>query len=298
MINDKKIISRLKGVIRSGRRLIVMFVAICILSAFIPARLINTAHAATIITPSTGGSYTISKSGEYDLSNASVTNYTIAVATGVTATLNVPGTTTINNSGGVYQRSPISLAGTANLTINLQSTASRLNVYGSPGAAGVNSNTNANPGGYAGINVTNSATLSVRGKGSLYAYGGDAGDVNHYSNLPGNQSPQGGGGGGAGIGGNGGSGARAARTVSRGYAGGAGNTAGTIMILDTVKVYAYGGGGGRGAYAYGGSDSGASSGGGYPAAGIGVTETAEEAAAVSPAAAASQDVCSVKTETA
>ncbi len=121
-------------------------------------------------------------------------------------------------------------------------------------------------GGYAGIHVPEGATLNLHGKGTIDAFGGNAGN-----GFIGDGYQAGGGGAGAGIGGNGGNGGSPAlgeEIDSRRIAenGGQGENAGNINIYNNIMIYAYGGAGASGGTSTDGSGGGA---GGYPAAGIG-----------------------------
>ena len=134
-------------------------------------------------------------------------------------------------------------------------------------------------GGYAGIHVPEGANLNIYGKGTIIAYGGNAGTGGGA--VGDNTGGAGGGGAGAGIGGNGGAGGDANSTFGHmssrvgtndsGFDGKNGENAGNINIYENVKIFAYGGGGASGGKSpldshYTNSGAGA---GGYPAAGIG-----------------------------
>ena len=123
-------------------------------------------------------------------------------------------------------------------------------------------------GGYAGINVPETATLNLYGEGTLIARGGNAGNGGTVTSGTMDQkvSGAGGGGAGAGIGGSGGSGGVYKTGV--GATGGTGKSCGKVNIYGNLTVYAYGGAGGAGGR--GDHDTRtAGGGGGYPAAGIG-----------------------------
>ena len=106
-------------------------------------------------------------------------------------------------------------------------------------------------GGYAGIHVPSNsqgvATLNLYGKGTVVAYGGNAGKG--AGTISAAVGGGGGGGAGAGIGGNGGIGGNSNTTcialayeTNHGYDGGKGEDCGNINIYDELEIYAYGGG--------------------------------------------------------
>ncbi|MCI8336937.1 MAG: hypothetical protein HFI72_07270, partial [Peptococcaceae bacterium] len=228
-----------------------------------------------------GGTLTLANGGDYTLTTTgTLTNAQIVVPNGVTATLRVPGNLTIDDYAN--EKSPIVLQGNAKLTLIVDGT---LKVYGGAGKE-KGKQYAANSAGFAGINVPVGTTLTVRGSGKLYAYGGDASPGSEayfwavYDNTVGSKREigggSGGGGAGAGIGGNGGAGGKGGGIIELneisskcGDDGGAGVSAGTVHIYDTVNVYVYGGGGASGGRGGNGVYGDAGGGGGYPAAGVG-----------------------------
>ena len=195
---------------------------------------------------------------------------------GGNVTIHVTQDMMLTNKG--MDRSAIKIASGATLTLNIAEgkTITVDSGFGKDGEKGSASGAKGGPGGFAGINVPVGATLNLRGKGTVVAYGGDAGDGNDSNSIYGSG---GGGGAGAGIGGNGGSGGDANSTenansgsnkaynpTDNGKDGMPGESCGIINIYNSVTVYAYGGAGGSGGKE--GSSSG-SGGGGYPGAGIG-----------------------------
>ena len=121
-------------------------------------------------------------------------------------------------------------------------------------------------GGYAGIHVPEGATLNLYGKGTIEAFGGNAGNGGTFTKGGLNGNGAGGGGAGAGIGGNGGNGGQYLKGI--GADGENGENCGNVNIYNSITVYSYGGAGGSGGA---GNYATASAGGagGYPAAGIG-----------------------------
>ena len=241
------------------------------------------AAATTHVTLTTGQTLTLTNGSDYTLDNNSdtaITNAQIVVPNNVTATLRVPNKLTINDSGN--GKSPITLSGNAKLTLIVDGT---LSVYG--GAAGDGENANPSKisaGGTAGkaaISVPTGTSLTLRGNGTVYAYGGDAGNGGSAGEIGvHNQAGAGGGGAGAGVGGDGGAGGHgvlnSSGPESSGGDGAAGVSAGTVMVYETAKLYAYGGNGGSGGQPVLDkgqgeikSTSGSGGGGGYPAAGVG-----------------------------
>ncbi|MCI8336283.1 MAG: hypothetical protein HFI72_03905 [Peptococcaceae bacterium] len=225
--------------------------------------------------------------GTYNITNGNGTKLTgvsLVVGNGKSVVLNLPAERTITlDDSGNKNLSPISVQSGGSLTI-VTAKNSVLNVYGSRGvdSTAITSNTGAfaaegsgraavGTGGYPGIYVPTNATLTLRGDGGqINAYGGDA-SKSTTSTVGGNFGASGGGGAGAGIGGNGGNGGQGAAnsvgaTLGDGFNGAAGGNAGTIYILDTIRVTAYGGGAAAGGGYFGSSPGG---GGGYPAAGVG-----------------------------
>ena len=163
----------------------------------------------------------------------------------------------------------IELQGDANLTLVVDGTFTVTGGKAGDGSNSVSANSPGGKGGYAGIYVPHGTTLTVRGSGSLVARGGHAGDGGNGGNLI-NIGGSGAGGAGAGIGGNGGNGGASGdgthTPTDNGAPGGAGISAGTVYLYETIKVNAYGGAGGSGG-TYSNSTPGGA--GGYPAAGIG-----------------------------
>ena len=248
-----------------SKRITAFAIVFAILAGLLPEMTFEARAAETVITPISGQSYTAQSGESYTLAGGAFSNWSFTVPKGVSAVLAVPDTTTINNvaSGG----SPITVLGSLKLIVN-----GKLILYGQA-AQDPPVRTNSAPvnGGiyaFAGINVPENAALTLAGSGTLYAYGGDAGDGGKMS-LDGEGSGGGGGGAGAGIGGNGGNGGVTnilASTDYPGFPGETGQNAGAILLLGNNTIYAYGGGGGSGSLGVG---TGTGAGGGYPAAGIG-----------------------------
>ena len=248
-----------------SKRITAFAIVFAILAGLLPEMTFKARAAETAITPEAGKVFTAQSGASYTLAGGTFANWSFTVPKGVSAVLAVPDTTTINNTtaGG----SPITVLGSLKLIVN-----GKLTLYGQA-AQDPPVRTNSAPvnGGiyaFAGINVPENATLTIAGLGTLYTYGGDAGDGGKMS-LDGEGSGGGGGGAGAGIGGNGGTGAVTnilASTVYPGFSGESGQNAGAIMLLGSNTIYAYGGGGGSGSQGIG---TGTGAGGGYPAAGIG-----------------------------
>ena len=117
--------------------------------------------------------------------------------------------------------------------------------------------------GYAGIRLPDTSTLRFIGSGSVTVYGGPAGKGGTYDEND-LKLGCGGGGAGAGIGGNGGSGGMAKENQSEN--GGDGESCGTVIVTEKIKLSAYGGAGAEGGNS---TLEGAGAGGGYPGAGIG-----------------------------
>ena len=241
-----------------------------------------TAATSTPVTLATNGTLDsqFANGGDYTLtSTGKVTNAQIIIKN-KSVTLRVPGNFEIDdyNNG----KSPIELQGDANLTLVVDGTFTVTGGKAGDGENAVPSRLSAGgAGGRAAISVPTETTLTICGKGTVYAYGGDAGDGGSAgADGRENQAGAGGGGAGAGIGGNGGAGGHgvmnSSAPTSIGGDGAKGISAGTIMIYETVKVYAYGGNGGSGGQpvidkGQGSitSTSGSGGGGGYPAAGVG-----------------------------
>ncbi|MCI8335986.1 MAG: hypothetical protein HFI72_02290 [Peptococcaceae bacterium] len=253
------------------------------------------APSSTIVTLPSGNASNISKltlgSDTYQLTSTGTVKYAqIIVPNGVNAVLYVPGSLTIDNAQNTRSYtasedrgiSAIDIQGNGSLVLYVQDT---MKLYGSAAGNGENARptyiSNGGPGGKAAISVPSGAILTLRGNGTLYAYGGAAGDGGSAGEIgSANQAGAAGGGAGAGIGGNGGKGGHGVLDSSApnsiGEDGGAGISAGTINVYDTVKVYAYGGTGGSGGQPVLNkgtgeikSTSGSGGGGGYPAAGVG-----------------------------
>ena len=234
-----------------------------------------TASAATGIAGS--GNVTLDN-GEYTLST-NRTGASIIVPDGKSATVTVTGNVTLNNqiSGG----SPIVVQSGGSLILVVNGTLIARGMNGTYGSSI----------GYAGINVPSGAHITIKGSGTLNAYGGDAGDGQEIQNSiygctgggAGGYPAAGVGGGGsggsagfssgatatsysgagagAGIGGNGGGGGASLHEQQL-FDGKAGENAGEIFVLNSVKVNAYGGGGGSGSRGYGHRQSWTSCGGG------------------------------------
>ncbi|MCI8336418.1 MAG: hypothetical protein HFI72_04600 [Peptococcaceae bacterium] len=208
--------------------------------------------------------YQLENGKTYTLSNASVTNTVIEVPSGRTATVVVPKNVAVTINDYEDGCSPISLLGSGHLILVVDGT---LTVTGGAGTQAaiptvrIDSTTSTvGNGAYAGISVPSTATLTVRGTGTVSARGGDASSGNNGAG--GISGGPGGGGAGAGIGGNGGGGGLGAWDKSA--SGANGSAGGTVQIYDQVKVFAYGGAGGATS-----EQQLSTGGGGYPAAGIG-----------------------------
>ncbi|MCI8337046.1 MAG: hypothetical protein HFI72_07830, partial [Peptococcaceae bacterium] len=227
----------------------------------------STGELAESFAPQSNKIYNLANGGDYSLQSADISNTTFVLSSG-SATLRVPAGQTVKINDYENGCSPISLGGSAQLTLVVDG---RLEVTGGKAGNGTyGQRATPGTGGYAGISAPVGTTLTVRGSGSVYAYGGHAGAGGDDNNA--DKGGSGGGGAGAGIGGNGAPGGTSthslAANLTSGTPGGNGINAGTINIYDTVKVFAYGGAGGSGGKS-GKSGAGSGGGGGYPAAGIG-----------------------------
>lgn len=298
-----------------GRKILSMLLCLVMVLSLLPA-FSPQASAANISWNMSQGTLRATNGNTYTITGGSITgnNTTnIDVAANATVTLIFSGNTTIDKTGatGANARPAITIATGATVTIVVNSGvtvtlkgshagAPLAGVFAGPAGAG-------GQGAFAGIYVSETATLKLRSSGTLNTYGGNAsngadGIVFSFEGI----GNGGGGGAGAGIGGNGGGGGggggsyHAANTAggiggSGGYGavagtngvnatkgvntgkyfggnGGAGGTSGTVYTY-TGGINAYGGNGGNGGLsAWSGvtnNDGGAGGGGGYPAAGIG-----------------------------
>ena len=214
-----------------------------------------------------GASQTLSNGQTFTLDGGVRLNGSYVVPKGVTATVNVTGNTILDNRNGGGSPFVVQAGGHLNLVLN-----ANLSVYGQAADDGANIdydvvNGPGGAGGYAGINVQSDGLLELDGPGTLYAYGGDAGNGGNswYTVDLTKQSTGGGGGAGAGIGGNGGVGGNGHLSYQD-VKGGDGTSAGSVVVKSaSTKVFAYGGAGGSGGF--GRYDDGGA--GGYPGAGIG-----------------------------
>jgi hypothetical protein len=215
------------------------------------------------------GKFTISENTEVIFVDNLSGDLSIYVPAGVSAKVSIYADMTLTNQN--ISRSAIDIESGATLDIYV---AEGVNVTVNSGLGEDGENNVPGKGGYAGIHVPEGATLNIKGDGTVYAYGGDAGDGATFEGSS-SYSGAGGGGAGAGIGGNGGKGGAGANGNSG--SGENGESCGTVNVWNSAKVYAYGGGGGSGGKGtdYGqatgtsNKDGTAGAGGGYPGAGIG-----------------------------